>query len=102
MTLVEMRPETALRSVRLVWFATNDVRSCNNHEAMLGQVRVGDADMTTLKIDPRDEPTTIVDRDIIVLPTTLIEVDGREVLRFAGTPTAAAVAKLVERSLAVA
>ncbi len=49
-----------------------------------------------------DEPTTIVERDILVLPTTLIEVDGREVLRFAGTPTPAAVAKLVERSLAVA
>lgn len=102
MTLVEMRPETVTRSVRLVWFATSDCRSCNNHAAMLGQVQVGDADLTTLMIDPRNEPTTIIDRDIIVLPTTLIGVDGREVLRFAGTPTAAAVAKLVERSLAVA
>ena len=101
MTLVEMRPETVTHRVRLVWFATNDCRSCTNHEAMLGQVQVN-ADLTMLKVDPRDEPTTIVENDIIVLPTTLIEVDGREILRFAGTPTAAAVAKLVERSLAVA
>jgi len=34
MTLVEIRPETAARSVRLVWFATGDCRSCTNHEAM--------------------------------------------------------------------
>jgi hypothetical protein len=99
MTLVEMRPDTAVRNVRLVWFATGDVRSCANHEAMLGQVHVDDADLATLKVDPRDEPTTIVENDIIVMPTTLIEVDGREVLRFAGTPTAAAVTRLVERSL---
>ena len=102
MTLVEIRSETVTRSVRLVWFATGDCRSCTNHEAMLGQVQVDDADVTMLKVDPRDEPRTIVENDIIVLPTTLIEVDGCEVLRFAGTPTAAAVAKLVERSLAVA
>ena len=68
---------------------------------MLGQVHVDDAHPATLKVDPRDEPTTIVENDITVMPTTLIEVDGREVLRFAGTPTAAAVTGLVERSLNV-
>ena len=102
MTLAEIRPETVARSVRLVWFATGDCRSCTNHEAMLGQVQVDDADVTILKVDPRDEPKTIVENDIIVLPTTVIEVDGREVLRFEGAPTAAAVAELVARSLVVA
>jgi hypothetical protein len=102
MTLVEMRPDTAVRSVRLVWFATGDCRSRLNHEAMLGQVRVDDVDLTTAKVDPRDNPATITDNNIIVLPTTLIEVDGAEVLRFVGTPTAAAVTRLVERSLVVA
>jgi hypothetical protein len=97
-----MRPDTAVRSVRLVWFATGDCRSCVNHEAMLGQVHVDDIDLTTRKVDPQDNPATIAEHDIIVLPTTLIEVDGAEVLRFAGTPTAAAVTRLVERSLVVA
>jgi hypothetical protein len=102
MTLTQAHTKSVVRSVRLVWFATDNCRSCNNHEAMLQQVRVDDVDVTTTKVDPRREPAAIVEQDILVLPTTLVEIDGREVLRFAGTPTATAVARIVERSLVVA
>ena len=102
MTLTEIRPTTARRIVRLVWFSSQDSRTCRNNESVLRRLKVDTVEIATTKVDPRDHPATIVERDIIVLPTTVIEVDGVEVLRFAGTPCPAKVSDYVRRSLAVA
>jgi thioredoxin-like negative regulator of GroEL len=94
----EQSTTKAPAELRLVWFSERDCLPCRRHGEVLRRLSPALGTGTIACIDVTAHPEAIAEHDLIVLPTTLVEVDGQEVIRFAGTPDDARILQFVARA----
>ena len=69
---------------RIVLFVTDEYKPCHDMAACLERLTAEIGDLPIESVDASLRPDLVVKHEVMVLPTAILMIDGRETVRFAG------------------